>query len=385
MKIERYHWFHYFGGLAVILLILQIVTGVYLALFYQPHLLEAYASVQGLYKDSNIGAWFRDTHRWIAFFIGSAIIMHVIRSLLRKDFTNYNTRTIWLTGSLLLLPIMALFITGFILPWEWKAYWFMEMVPNHLGTIPIVGPHLKQFAIDAFTMNRNFVAHVVILPVITIILFDYHIFAKIRARKGGVPKYLLKHALITIPFFVIIAVLALSIPMPTEDPEIIPMPLEGANIPAPEWFYLIFLLPFMYFKESIATFFVLYLPLVLFLVLTVLPYFFKNYKFKPGEHVPGEDFVFKGVLHLFHNVLKITFLRKGVSFLVVVIVAGMLFGFVTLGVHESPTLGCNSCHNISMGTGIGVPPEAFKDRNKEPKNDDSRWMVEHWFYPTVTW
>ena len=117
MKIERYHWFYYFGGIALILLILQYLTGIFLTLFYQPHLLEAYASVQILYNDFGIGAWFRDAHRWIAFFIGSAIVMHVIRSLLRKEFMNHNNRTIWLTGSLLLLPIMALFVTGFILPW----------------------------------------------------------------------------------------------------------------------------------------------------------------------------------------------------------------------------------------------------------------------------
>ena len=385
MKIERYHWFYYFGGIALILLILQFLTGIFLTLFYQPHLLEAYSSVQYLYRDFGVGAWFRDAHRWIAFFIGSAIVMHIIRSLLRKEFMNYNNRTIWLTGSLLLLPMMALFITGFILPWEWKGYWFMEMVPNHLGTIPYFGPQIKQFLIDAFTMNRNFVAHVVIFPVIMIILLDYHIFAKLRARKGGIAKYFLKHSLITIPFFIIIAVLAIYIPMPTEDPEIIPMPLEGEGIPTAEWFYLIFLLPFMYFEEAIAAFFVLYLPLVLFLSLTVLPYLFKNYEFKPEKHEPGGDFVFKEVLHLFRNILKVAFMRKGVSFLVVLIVATATFGLVSVGVYKSPTLGCNSCHNISMGTGIGVPPKAFKDRTKEPKNDNSEWMVEHWLYPTTTW
>ncbi|MCK5444906.1 MAG: hypothetical protein KAI73_04735, partial [Rhodospirillaceae bacterium] len=124
MKIERYHWHYYFGGFALILLIMQFLTGIFLTLFYHAHLLEAYASVQSLYKDFSLGAWFRDAHRWIAFFIGSAIVIHVVRSLLRKEFMNYKNVTIWLTGSLLLLPMMALFITGFILPWEWKGYWF---------------------------------------------------------------------------------------------------------------------------------------------------------------------------------------------------------------------------------------------------------------------
>lgn len=385
MKIERYHWHYYFGGLALILLVMQLLTGIFLTLFYHAHLLEAYASVQSLYKDFGLGAWFRDAHRWIAFFIGSAIVIHIVRSLLRKEFMNYKNMTIWLTGSLLLLPMMALFITGFILPWEWKGYWFMEMVPNHLGTVPYFGPQIKQFLIDAFTMNRNFVAHVVILPVIMIVLLDYHIFAKLRRKKGGIPRYLLRHSLITIPFFIIIAVLAIYIPMPTEDPEIIPMPLEGTGIPMVEWFYLIFLLPFLYFEEAIAAFFVLYLPLVLFLLLTALPYIFKNYEFKPEKHEPGGDFVFKEVLLVFGKILKLAFMRKGISFVVVLIVVGSMFGMVSVGVHESPTLGCNSCHNIYMGTGIGVPPEHFKDRVKEPKNDNSQWMVEHWLYPQVAW
>jgi hypothetical protein len=53
--------------------------------------------------------------------------------------------------------------------------------------------------------------------------------------------------------------------------------------------------------------------------------------------------------------------------------------------RESPTLGCASCHNVSMGIRMGIPPEAFKDRNIVPLVDDNHWMVEHWFYPQVAW
>ena len=143
LRLERTHWRHYFGGVAVILLILQLFTGIFLALFYQPDLQQAYASIQGLYRDFTVGAWIRDGHRWLAFFIFAAIVVHVARSLLRKEFLNYLRKSSWLTGGLLMLPVLALLVTGFILPWEWKAYWFMEMVPNYLGCIPLVGPVLK--------------------------------------------------------------------------------------------------------------------------------------------------------------------------------------------------------------------------------------------------
>ncbi len=383
MKIDRYHWYHYFGGVAFILFFVQLVTGIFLGLFYKPHLLEAYASVQVLYKDFELGAWFREAHRWTAFFIVSGIVMHVTRSLLRKEFLNYEKRIVWLTGSLLLFIIMALLITGFILPWEWRGYWFMEMLPNHMGSLPFIGPEVQQYLIDTFSISRNFMAHVVILPVITVILVDFHIFAKLRKKKGGIPRYLLKHALVTIPFFVIIGLLTVYVQMPTQDPESIPMPLDGTNIPEPEWFYLLFLMPYMHFEETMAAFLALYLPLGLFLLLTSLPYLFKNYQLKVTQQGPEND---PGEARLgFKNLLKGIFLRKSIPFAIVFVVAGVMFGMFYKTVHVSPTMGCNSCHNISMGTGIGIPPEAYKDRIKEPKNGDKKWMVEHWFYPQVTW
>ncbi len=388
MRFEKYHGRYYFGGLALILLLLQFLSGVFLTLFYQPHLLEAYASVQQFYKtDFAVGAWLRDSHRWIAFLIFFSLVVHALRSLLRKEFLNLEkrSRVIWLTGGLLLLPMGALLASGLILPWEWKSYWLMEMIPNYFGQIPYAGPALKQFLIDAFTMNRNFVAHVVILPAIAIILLDLHVFSKARKRKGGLHRYLLKHAVISIPFILIIAVLAVYIPMPTADPEIIPMPLEGAFIPAPEWFVLIFLVPFMYFKNALAPFLGLYLALALYLALIFLPYMLGRYKKDAERREPGGDAFFKEFRHLLGNVLKVGFMRKLAAFLTVFVTAGAVFGFLYYQTYPSPTLGCNSCHNIAMGRGIGAPPDHFKDRMQEPKLDDSQWMLEHWFYPNVVW
>jgi quinol-cytochrome oxidoreductase complex cytochrome b subunit len=374
MKIERYHWHHYFGGVAMALLVVQVLSGTFLTLFYQPHLEEAYASVQYLYKDLSGAAWVRDSHRWTSFFLFSAIVVHIVRSLLRADFLSHKKRTIWLTGCLLLPAMLTLLVTGFILPWEWKGYWFMEMVPNYLGTIPLVGPTLKTALIEAFTLSRNFVAHVVILPAIFIVLIDIHAFSKMRRKKRGIPGYMLKHGLITVPFFIAIVVLALLVPMPTEDPEVVPMPLEGADIPAPEWFALILLLPFMYFKGALGPVLGLLLPFVLFLALTLLPYFFSDRKNGASRRRPAKVPRAKRGL-----------MAKGFALLGVPLVVAGLFGPLYAGTHRSPTLGCNSCHNVSMGARMGVPPEAFKEREILPQLDDNQWMVEHWFYPQVVW
>jgi quinol-cytochrome oxidoreductase complex cytochrome b subunit len=383
MKIPRHHWRHYFGGVALLMLMVQLLSGVFLTLFYQPHLDEAYASVQVLYKDLAGAAWVRDSHRWTALLLFAAIVVHMVRSLLRKDFLTRQKRTVWLTGSLLLLPLLAVLVTGFILPWEWKGYWFMEMVPNYLGHIPLIGPSVKSFLIDTFTANRNFVAHVVILPVVSIVLIDLHILSKIRGRKGRIPGYLLRHGLVTLPFFVAVAVLAFGVPMPTQDPEIIPMPLEGSHVPAPEWFFLILLVPFMYFKGAMGPFLGLLVPFVLFLMLTLLPYIFGERRDATNKretgHIPARP------VRRFGTVATRGFTGKAVAFLSVLVVAAGLFALLYSGTHRSPTLGCNSCHNVSMGARMGVPPDAFKDRSILPLLDDSQWMVEHWFYPQIVW
>jgi len=385
LNLERYHWRHYFGGVAVILLILQLLTGIFLSMFYLPDLQNAYASVQGLYKDFTFGALMRDGHRWLAFFIFVAIIVHVVRSLLRKDFLNYPRRSSWLTGGLLFLPILAMLVTGFILPWEWKAYWFMEMVPNYLGGIPFVGPTLKAFLIDAFSLSRNLIAHAVILPVIAYILIDFHILAMFRRRKSGISKYLAKHAVISIPLLLAVIVLAIYIPMPTEDPDIIPMPLEGTNIPTPEWFFLFLLRPFQNFSDTIAPILGIFLPAALLVGLAALPYAFKSkHKMRQVAETSGMPYI--GDLSRPSGKLKKNKLTgAAASILVVVLVVSAPFGALYMETYESPTLGCNSCHNVMMGARMGIPPEAFKDRKVIPLVDDNHWMIEHWFYPQVAW
>ncbi len=381
-RIETYHWRHFFGGAALVLAVLQFFSGFVLALFYSPHLKEAYASVQQLYVDFAALAWLRDIHRWIALFLLASIILHLIRSLLRKDFLKTKRKMRWLTGALLLPIILSFLVTGFILPWEWKAYWFMEMIPNYLESIPYIGTSVKQWLIDVFTLNRAFVTHILVLPVISLVLMDLHTLVVIRKRKGGIPRYLLKHGLLTIPFFLAIVALAVTIPMPTQDPEIIPMPLEGTYIPEPEWFILVFLVPFMHFEGFMASFLSLYLPFIVFLIIALLPYYLKRKKGKHSEAAARDDGEAEMQMKATGGRRIILIATSGV---VVSLVSAALFGALYQTTYESPTLGCNSCHNTYMGARMGVPPDAFKDRNIVPNLDNDKWMVEHWFYPQVVW
>ena len=391
MKIRQYHWHYFFGGIALCLLLVQLFSGVVLALFYSPHLNEAYASVQYLYNELSSIAWVRDSHRWAALFLLVAVILHLIRSLLRKDFLNRERKTLWLTGVLLFLPLLGFLITGMILPWEWRGYWFMEMAPNYVGEIPLVGPYLSGFLLDAFTLNRAFVAHVVVLPFVSLVLIEIHALSRLRKRTGGLSLYLIEHGIFAAPFLVAVAVLAYFLPMPSQDPAIIPMPLEGEGIPTAEWFVLIFYTPYLYFKGFMATLFGFYLPLAIFLALAALPYFFRARAARESSAAGQGTRSVKGriasmrALAPLHKRLGLPAVAKTVGALSVFLAAMAFFGPFYAVSYSSPTMGCNSCHNTSAGIRMGLPPATYKDRVLNPNLKDNTFMVEHWFYPQVVW
>ena len=274
--MKRYHQRHYFGGVALVLIVLQVLTGIFLTMFYKPSLELAYGSVQSLYKDLFTQGWVRDSHRWLAFFIITATIIHFVRSLLRKDFMRPRKKVSWLTGMLSFLCIFIILITGFILPWEWKGYWFMEMVPNMAGELPLIGEALKNWLLAFFTLGRAYVVHILVLPIVVVILIDIHVLGTLRARKGGISRYLMLHGLVTLPIVLAVIVLAVGVQMPTEDPDVIPLPLEGRYIPTAEWYALIFWAPFMFFENWIAPTLGLYLPLALFFFLSAVPFLVKH-------------------------------------------------------------------------------------------------------------
>ena|SRR3989304_2004449 len=359
---EKVHWRHYFGGLSLLLIILQLLTGIFLIFFYDPALDNAYKSVQYLTNEVTGGSLLRNIHRWAAFLLFLTVLIHLIRCTLRWDFFNPAKRVLWLTGILLLLPIFLLAVTGLILPWEWKGYWFMEIIPNYFEFIPRIGNSLKAFFIDSFTLPRYQVIHILILPIVTLILIDYHFLDKLRQR--GVFTYILRHTLLSLPFLIAIILLAKYVTIPSNDPQEIPMPLEGRFIPAPEWYFLILLLPLMYFKGKLVLFLSIILPSFLFMVLSVLPYLYR------GARVP-ESWSF----------LKKNKFRKVIKGVMVFLIFIAIVALIYRGSYKSPTLGCNGCHHLKSGFRMGIPPKEFKDRNALPNLNDNQWMMGHWFYP----
>ncbi len=383
IKPDRTTWRHYFGGFTMLALMVQLLTGIFLALYYEPSLKGAYRSVQYITNEVTGGSLLRNLHRWIAFVIFLAVFIHTVRTTLRKDFLNPEKRVLWLTGVVVMLPIFVALVTGLILPWEWKGYWLMEMVPNYFGALPLVGDGLKRFFLESFTLPRYEVLHILVLPLITFILLDYHFITRLRRR--GIFRYMARHLIASSPLWVGLVVLSIYITIPSQDPEMIPMPLEGQFIPAPEWWALLILLPFMYLEGILVPALSFLLPLVVWTVAALLPCLLARKEVGTEEerepHHATPHHRARGVKLLWHRLWRGGRITKIARAVVVTVIFLVFFSLVYLGSYNSPTLGCNSCHNLNNGFRMGMPPEDFKDRTKLPYLDDNEWMMGHWFYP----
>ncbi|HHL39067.1 MAG TPA: hypothetical protein ENJ37_01035 [Deltaproteobacteria bacterium] len=373
IKPEKLNWRHYFGGAALLFIIVQLLTGLFLTLFYDPTLKNAYKSVQYITNELTGGSLMRNLHRWVAFSLFLAVAVHTVRSTLRLDFLNSSKRVAWMTGVLLLWPLLLLVYSGLILPWEWKGYWFMEMVPNYAAEVPLVGAALKDFFLDTFTLPRYLVIHILFLPIVCLVLFDYHLLARLRRR--GIFRYLARHTIITLPFLAAVVVLALYVTIPSEDPDIIPLPLEGEYIPTPEWYFTLILLPFLYLKGRWVFVLSILIPFVVYVAAAFLPYFLR-------PRTSAEEEEAGGGATLLSRLWNEGWTRYVVRFTAVTVITAFIYSLIWLGSYNSPTFGCNSCHNLYRGFRMGIPPDDFKDRKKLPNLDDNEWMMGHWFYPT---
>lgn len=354
------HWKHLFGGIAFILIILQLVTGTYLTFYYEPTLEKAYQSIQYFQYKVPFGGITRNFHRWAALIAFIAILIHILRSFFRGDFKS-NRRLEWVTGFLLFAMLFLTLATGLILPWEWKGYWFMEMVPNYFGAVPVIGPGLKQFLIEVFSLPRTYVLHILLLPALGLVLIDLHYLA--RLRKRGLWSWFAKHILLALPFIILVVYLAGKFPIPSSDPDVLPDPLDGIWIPAAEWIWLVIFYPFWKFKGQWITIVGVYLPFALLFVLTIFPFFFSK----------------KAVRKPRKRAWKVT--MGLAAFLVGLMIAGM----VAYAGWRSPTYGCNGCHHSFSGVRMAIPPESFKDRVRNPVLNDNTWMMNHWYYPNEVW
>jgi ubiquinol-cytochrome c reductase cytochrome b subunit len=178
---KNFNFWYYFGSLALAVLVLQIVTGIFLTMSYKPSAADAFASVEYIMRDVDWGWLIRYLHSTgaSAFFI--VVYLHMFRGIMYGSYKNPR-ELVWIFGMLIYLCLMAEAFFGYLLPWGNMSYWGAQVIVSLFGAIPGIGESLVEwirgdYYISDITLNRFFALHVVALPIALIFLVIAHIFA----------------------------------------------------------------------------------------------------------------------------------------------------------------------------------------------------------------
>lgn len=203
---RNFNFWYFFGSLAILMLVVQIFSGVFLAMFYKPDEVQAFASVEYIMRDVEWGWLIRYIHSVgsSAFFV--VIYLHMYRGLLYGSY-QAPRELIWILGMVLYIALMAEAFMGYVLPWGQMSFWGAAVIINLFGSVPYIGQDLLLFIFGDYalgdpTLTRFFSLHVVLIPLVLVVLVFLHIVAlhkvgsnnpdgvEIKADKdsNGIPK-----------------------------------------------------------------------------------------------------------------------------------------------------------------------------------------------------
>ena len=178
---KNFNFWYFFGSLALLVLVIQIVTGIFLTMHYKPDATLAFASVEYIMREVPWGWLIRYMHSTgaSAFFI--LVYLHMFRALLYGSYRKPRELT-WIFGCLIFLCLMAEAFFGYLLPWGQMSYWGAQVIVNLFGAIPFVGPDLAiwirgDYVISDATLNRFFAMHVIAIPLVLLGLVAAHLIA----------------------------------------------------------------------------------------------------------------------------------------------------------------------------------------------------------------
>ncbi|HNM71334.1 MAG TPA: cytochrome bc complex cytochrome b subunit, partial [Flavobacteriales bacterium] len=178
---KNFNFWYIFGSLALLVLVIQIVTGIFLVMHYKPDATKAFESVEYIMRDVPGGWIIRYMHSTgaSAFFI--VVYLHMFRGLLYGSYRKPR-ELIWIFGTLIFLALMAEAFMGYLLPWGQMSFWGAQVIVNLFSAIPVIGPDLSvvirgDFVVSDATLNRFFSFHVIAVPLILIGLVAAHIVA----------------------------------------------------------------------------------------------------------------------------------------------------------------------------------------------------------------
>ena len=178
---KNFNFWYYFGSLALFVLVIQIVSGIFLTMNYKPDAEHAFQSVEYIMRDVEGGWLIRYIHSTGASMFFIVVYLHMFRGLIYGSYRKPR-ELLWLFGVLIYLCMMAEAFFGYLLPWGQMSYWGAQVIVNLFGAVPIIGDDLAvwirgDYVISDATLNRFFAFHVIAIPLVLLALVVVHLMA----------------------------------------------------------------------------------------------------------------------------------------------------------------------------------------------------------------
>jgi quinol-cytochrome oxidoreductase complex cytochrome b subunit/mono/diheme cytochrome c family protein len=296
-------WHQIIGSMAVFFFVIQVFTGALLAFNYAPTPGEAYNSVKYIMTELTGGPLIRGLHHWGASMMLIIVVLHMIQVFIYGAYKKPREAT-WMVGVTLLLITLAFGLTGYLLPWDNRAYWGTVVTTQIASQAPIAGPYLlrllgSQGSVGNVTFSRFYALHTVLLPPLTIILIGTHIYL---VRKHGVaaapgdtapkrkffPEQVFKDTVGVALAFIVLFIMAVVAKVPLER---LADPTDTAYIPRPEWYFLFLFQTLKFFKGPLETVGSVVLPGVAVLTLFLIPFIDRGPMIRLGKRTFAISFV----------------------------------------------------------------------------------------------
>jgi len=243
-------WHQVFGSVAMFLIMVQAFTGALLAFNYAPTPGDAYNSLRYILTELTAGRLMRGLHHWGASMIVVVVVLHMVQVFLYGAYKKPREAT-WMVGVVLLLLTLAYGLTGYLLPWDNRAYWGTVVATQIASQAPLLGPYMARLlggsAVGTVTFARFYALHVLLLPPATMLLIAAHVYLvrkhgvapapgdELLPRKQFYPGQVFKDTLGIFAAFAILFTMAAAVRVPLEQ---LADPTNTSYVPRPEWYFL---------------------------------------------------------------------------------------------------------------------------------------------------
>ncbi len=278
-------WHQILGSVAVFLFLIQAFTGLLLSINYAPTPGDAYDSLRYILTEVMGGRFIHQLHHWGASMMIVVVVLHMVQVFVWGGYKKPREAT-WIAGVVLLLLTMAYGLTGYLLPWDNRAYWGTVVVTEIAASIPLLGPYLSQLLgstgdIGVITFARFYSMHVLLLPPATALLIVIHVYL---VRRHGVAPSPGDENLPTLKFyprqvaidtaavfmcFAVLFVMAAAVHVPLDR---VANPNDTAFLPRPEWYFLFLFELLKFFNGPMEVIGTVILPSLAILALILVPF-----------------------------------------------------------------------------------------------------------------